>query len=210
VLILFVYLYRGGEVNVRAAAAGVTTVFLFPAAVLFQSQRGLGISAGDIAAAILRRVFYVPAEVLYNYFVIVPDVVPYLYGRTIGRVQWILGESDVNIANFVFQYMFPGRISTGLSNTSFLGYLHADFGVPGILLGGALVGVILQGLQLWLVRRPKTVTTLAAYAYLFWAAWKINTQSLTQILLSGGIIVIVALVGYFRQGEAFFRLSTAR
>lgn len=194
----------------RTVAIGFVAVFLFPAAVLFQSLSGLGFSAGDIALAILRRVFYVPAEVLYNYFVVVPDIVPYLNGRTIGRIQWILGEEDINIANFVYRFMFPGRLDTGLSNTSFLGYLHADFGVPGILLGGALAGALMQGCQLWLTRRPKTVVTLAAYSYLLWVAWKVNSQSLTQIILSGGVIVILLLVGLLREGTAFFRLATSR
>ena len=205
---LFIYLYRGGQFSAKAAALGFAAVFLFPVAVLYQSQRGLGISGVDIGMAILRRLFYVPAEVLYNYFVVVPDVVPYLYGRTIGRVQWVLGGSEINIGNLVFRFMFPNRIESGIANTSFLGYLHADFGVVGILLGGALVGVLVQLLQVWLVRRRKTVTTLAAYAFLLWAAWKVNFQALPQTLLSGGIIIVLALVGFLRHGEAFFRLAT--
>jgi hypothetical protein len=209
VTVLFVYLYRGGHLSWRAIAIGFVAVFLFPVAVLFQSLSGLGFHAGDIALAILRRVFYVPAEVLYNYFVVVPDIVPYLNGRTIGRIQWILGEADINIANFVFRFMFPGRLESGLSNTSFLGYLHADFGVPGILLGGALAGALLQSCQLWLVRRQKTMATLAAYSYLLWVAWKVNSQSLTQILLSGGVIVILIMIAVLREGAAFFRVATS-
>jgi oligosaccharide repeat unit polymerase len=209
VTVLLVYLYRGGQFNWRAVAAGFVAVFVFPVVVVVQSAMGLGFNAGDVALAILRRLFYVPAEVLYNYFVVVPDIVPYLNGRTIGRLQWIIGEEDINIANVVYRYMFPGRLESGLSNTSFIGYLHADFGLPGVLLGGALAGALLQVCQLWLVRRPKTVVTLAAYAYFLWIAWKINASSLTQILLSGGVIVILALVGFLREGAAFFALATS-
>jgi hypothetical protein len=209
VTVLFVYLYRGGHLSWRTIAFGFVAVFLFPAAVIVQSVSGLGFDAGDVALAILRRLFYVPAEVLYNYFVVVPDILPYLNGRTIGRLQWILGEEDINIANYVYQFMFPGKMESGLSNTSFLGYLHADFGLAGILLGGAIAGAMLQGCQLWLCRRPKTVATLAAYAYLLWVAWKVNSQSLTQILLSGGVIVILLLIGVLREGTAFLKLSTA-
>lgn len=207
---LFVYLYRGGRFGWRTLVVSFLAVFVFPVAVVFQSFSGMGFHASDIALAIVRRVFYVPAEVLYNYFVVVPDIVPYLNGRTIGRVQWILGESDINIANFVFQRMFPTRLESGLANTSFLGYLHADFGLPGILLGGALAGALMQLCQLWLSRRPKTMVTLAAYAYFLWVAWKVNSQSLTQILLSGGAVVILLLVGTLRHGAAFFAMSTAR
>jgi oligosaccharide repeat unit polymerase len=208
VAVLFGYLYVDGRVSLRAATAGFCAVFLFPAAVLVRSLSGLGFSAADIALAILRRLFYVPAEVLYNYFVVVPDIVPYLYGRTIGRVQWILDDRGVNIGNFVFRFMYPERIESGLANASFLGYLHADFGVAGVLLGGVLVGALMQGLQRWLTRRPKTVTTLAAYAYLLWVACKVNFQSLPQIILSGGVIVILVLVGFLRQADVFLQLAT--
>jgi len=207
---LFVYLYRGGQVSLRAMLFAGAAVFLFPIAVLFQSLSGLGVSASSVANAILRRLFYAPAEVLYYYFVIVPDVVPYLGGRTIGRVQWVLGGSGINIGNFVFRYMFPERIATGVANTSFLGYLHADFGVVGILAGGVVVGVLVQGLQLWLTSQRKTITTLAAYAFLLWAAWRINYQALPQTLLSGGIIIILLQMDLLRLSEAFFRVTTSR
>ena len=72
------------------------------------------------------------------------------------------------MSNYVFTYMFPERIESGTAPAAFLGYLHADFGLVGILLGGAVVGIILQTIQVGLTRRPKTVVTLAAYAYLMW------------------------------------------
>jgi hypothetical protein len=210
VTVLFMYLYRRGRVSLRTALIGFGLVFVFPLAVLFWSVSGLGFGPTDVFRAIVRRLFYAPAEVLYNYFVVVPDVVPYLYGRTIGRVQWVLGESEINIGNFVFRFMFPNRIETGVANTSFIGYMHADFGLPGILLGGALVGALVQSLQVWLVRRPKTVESLAAYAFLYWAAWKINFQALPQTMLSGGILVVLVLVAFLRHAAGFFSVATAR
>jgi hypothetical protein len=207
---LMVYLHRGGRVNLSGMALGLAGVFLFPVAVLYRSLSGLGVSAGEIMLAILRRLFYLPAEILYNYFVVVPDIMGHLHGRTIGRVQWVLGEEGFDIGNFVFRFMYPSGNPTGVANTSFLGYLHADFGLPGILFGGALVGVLVQSLQLWLTRRPKTVTTLAAYAFLLWAAWKINFQALPQVLLSGGVIVVLVLVQLLRLTESFFRVATGR
>jgi len=142
---------------------------------------------------------------------VVPDIVPYLHGRTIGRLNWILGtESEVNIANYVFRYMFPWRLDTGLSPAPFIGYLHADFGLVGVLVGGVLAGMILQGLQVVVTRRPKTVATLAAYAYFLWCGWKLNMESMTQSLLSGGIIIVLGLLELLRVTESFLRIATAR
>ncbi len=206
---LFVYLYRGGRVSIRAAVGASAAVFLFPVLVLVRSLSGLGLGPADIAFAIVRRLFYVPAAVLYQYFVVVPDVIPYLHGRTIGRVQWILGGESVNIANFVFRHMYPRGIESGVANTSFLGYLHADFGVVGVLVGGMFVGILVQGLQVWISRQRKTVATLAAFAFLMWAAWKINFQALPQTLLSGGIIIVLVLLEVLRLADEFFRVVVA-
>lgn len=208
--ILFLYLYVGGRVTLRTAVLGFVAVFSFPVLVVVQSLSGLGISLGTILAALFNRLFYLPAEILYHYFVIVPDVLPYLHGQTIGRFQWVLGAAEFDISNYVFRYMFPERIDTGTAPAAFIGYLHADFGVVGILAGSVVVGVVLQAIQLVLTRRPKTVVTLAAYAYMLWLAWKINAESFPQTVLSGGIIIIFVLVELLRLTESFFREATAR
>jgi oligosaccharide repeat unit polymerase len=205
------YLHIGGRVSLRAVFLGFCAVFLFPVFVLVQSLSGLGIGADVIAKGIFHRLFYVPAEILYYYFEVVPDVVPYLHGRTIGRINWLLGsEAEVNIANYVFRYMFPWRVDTGLAPAPFIGYLHADFGIVGVLAGGVLAGMILEGLQVIVTRRPKTVVTLAGYAYLLWCGWKLNMESMTQSLLSGGIFIILALMELMRITEGFLRIATAR
>lgn len=205
------YLHVGGRVSVRAALLGFAAVFLFPVFVLVQSLQGMGVGADLIAKGILNRLFYVPADILYHYFEVVPDVVPYLNGRTIGRLNWIIGtESEVNIANYVFRYMFPWRVESGLAPAPFIGYLHADFGIVGVLAGGVLAGIILEGLQVILTRRPKTVVTLAAYAYLLWCGWKLNMESMTQSLLSGGILIALAFMELLRVTESFLRIATSR
>jgi len=205
------YLHIGGRISLRAVALAFCAVFLFPVFVLVRSLSGLGVSPDMIARGIFHRLFYVPAEILYNYFEVVPDIVPYLHGRTIGRLNWILGtESEVNIANYVFRYMFPWRLDTGLSPAPFIGYLHADFGLVGVLVGGVLAGMILQALQVVVTRRPKSVATLAAYAYFLWCGWKLNMESMTQSLLSGGILIVLGLLELLRVTESFLRIATAR
>ena len=71
-----------------------------------------------------------------------------------------------------------------------------------------MVGIILQTIQVGLTRRPKTVVTLAAYAYLMWLAWKINMESFPQTLLSGGIVVIYLLMWLLRLTQGFLRTAT--
>ena len=207
-LVLFVYLYVGGRVSLRAALIGMAAVFVFPVAVLTVSLSGFDVSLWFILKAMFNRLFYLPAEILYNYFVIVPDVLPYQLGGTVGRFRWVLGEPEFDMSNYVFTYMFPERIESGTAPAAFLGYLHADFGLVGILLGGAVVGIILQTIQVGLTRRPKTVVTLAAYAYLMWLAWKLNMESFPQTLLSGGIVVIYLLMGLLRLTQGFLRTAT--
>jgi hypothetical protein len=70
--------------------------------------------------------------------------------------------------------------------------------------------MVLEGLQVIVTRRPKTVVTLAGYAYLLWCGWKLNMESMTQSLLSGGIFIILALMEVMRLTEGFLRVATAR
>ena len=117
VICLFLYLYVGGRIGLRGVLAGFTAVFLFPVAVLVASVEGTGLRPFAIVRGIFLRLFYLPAEILYYYFELVPDTLPYLHGRTIGRLSWILGEPEFDIANYVFQYMFPDRKSTRLNSS---------------------------------------------------------------------------------------------
>ena len=160
--------------------------------------------------AIGRRLVYLPALVLYNYFEVFPEQVGHLYGLTIGKLAWFVGGDNFNSANYVYQYMYPERVESGLANAAFVGNLWADFGFAGVLVGGVVAGAIMQFLQVTLVREKKDVLSVAIYSYLIFAFWLLSSTALPVVLLSNGVILIFALRFAVRVFESMATAVTFR
>lgn len=188
ILFIYYYLYRSGRVNlIRDLILFSGLIFIFPLIVLYLRSYGM---ETNIIKAILWRLFYVPAEVLYYYFEIFPDEIGYLHGLTIGKIAWFLGEKHFDSVNYVFQYMYPGKLETGHANAAFIGNLNADFGMIGVLFGGFLAGFLIQWINIYLIRRKKTILSIAVYSVLIMAFWKLSSTALPVVLLSHGVILM--------------------
>ncbi len=200
-LFLYLYLHRAGRAPLSGVVAAGALVMAFPVVVVLGVFAEQGVTLNVALQAIAKRVFYDPSETLYYYFEVVPDQVGYLHGRTIGKFAALTGQPYFDLENYVSRYVHSGWIETGSANAAFLGNAHADFGVPGVLLGGVLVGGLLQAVQIYFCRRRKTVPTLAACAFAFFAAWLLNSTSLPTVLLSNGLMLAVLLPTLLSLGE---------
>ena len=205
---LFIYVYRSGQIGIRFILLALGLIFAFPLFVILTVQYGMGVGLLDAISGIFRRLFYAPAYVLYYYFEIFPDQVGYLYGRSIGKLAWLMGWEHFNTANYVYRYLFPSGAESGLSNAAFIGNLHADFGLLGVLIGGLFVGFLMQAIQIFILRRRKTILNLAVYTFLIFAFWLLNQTALPIVLLSNGVILALILPWVIRALESFFREST--
>jgi hypothetical protein len=198
---IFLLLYFGGRVTARGLTIGLGLVFAFPVLVMWRLGGSGGLAIGQIIELLFYRMFYLPAQILYYYFEIYPAHSPYLHGLSIGRVAALLGKPGVDVGNVVFQYMYPEGLVTGAAPAAFIGALNADFGVAGIVIGGVLLGFSIQWLQVFLIRRPKTVPTLAAMAFIYWGAWQFSLTAMPETFLSGGILLVVFAMLLFEWGE---------
>lgn len=209
---LFLFLRSGQHVPRRFLILGgiltIVLLLIFPVAVVLALHHGGDV---DLAAAILalgRRLFYLPAEVIYWYFTLFPGPEGYLHGRTIGDMAWLMGWEYFNAPNFVGRYGLNSWIASVNANGAFIGNLHADFGPVGVVVGGLAAGVLMQALQVWLVRRRKTVFNLATYAYFLYAFWLLHSTSLPIVLSSWGVLTLFVAPGVWRTlraGLARFR-----
>jgi Putative O-antigen polymerase len=201
----FVYYYRKGRPSRRLVTMFVILILLFPVgvvgAVYFNSDLGLQQAVG-VFQGLGDRLFHVPAEMIYYYFEFFPARMSYLHGASIGRFSALFGMTHVDTPNVVGQYAFPAALESITANAAFIGDLHADFGIWGVLLGGILAGFVMQGLHIYLIRRRKTVVTLAAYAFLTVTFWFLHSTSLAQILASNGALLVLLLVWAFEKGAA--------
>jgi hypothetical protein len=191
-LLLFVYLYRGGRLT-GLTAIGPLLVLLYPFVVVMTAYWETLTVQGALIA-LFDRMFYLPAQVVFWYFeLFAPGS---LGGATSQNLAWLMGWNHFDIANYVGLHGL-GYKGSVTANAAFIGYLYADFGWIGVLAGATLAGAIMQACQVYLVRRPKTVVSVAIYAYLIVAFWFLHSTGLPIVLLSKGVLFAVLTPALF-------------
>jgi hypothetical protein len=199
---LFVYYYYKGVIGKKALAVMLIFLFLFPLVVIWVAYSGIpalhsGIPAIEAFYAIGDRLFYVPSEVVYYYFEVFPHYHGFLYGRSINKFARLMGWVPIDTANYVGVYAHPGAIESVLANGAFIADLNADFGMPGVLIGGVIAGFVMQWFHVHAIRRRKTVVRIALYSFLTYTFWFLNSSSLPIILASNGAILAFVISWWF-------------
>lgn len=187
VLFVFYYISRSGKVSIKGVIVFFSAILSFPLFVFFIITYGMGV---NIFSLLLERIFYVTSDVLYYYFEIFPNDVGYLFGRSIRNIARVIGEEHFDTANYVFRYIWPKSIESGHANAAFVGNLHADFGLIGVLFGGVFAGFIMQWININLVRMRKTVLSTALYSVLIVAFLNLCFTALPVVLLTHGVVLI--------------------
>jgi oligosaccharide repeat unit polymerase len=192
-----IYYKRGGVISRKVIAGLLIGMLLFPFAVVLTAYEGES-SSLDALYFIGNRLFYVPSEVVYYYFEVFPAQHPYLNGRSIDKFARLMGWAPFNTPNYVGVYAArPGDLETVSFNAAFIADLNADFGMPGVILGGILAGLIMQWFHIYAVRLRKTATVVALYSFLAYTFWFLNSTSLPIVLLSNGAIIVLVISWFF-------------
>ena len=105
-------------------------------------------------------------------------------------------------------YISPGGLDSAHANAAFISNLNADFGLPGVFVGGLITAGLIQWLQIKLFRWEKSVYTMTIYAFFIYAIWALNFGSVTSVLFVNGVIPIFILMWCIRALTAFFNLKT--
>lgn len=80
-----------------------------------------------------------------------------------------LGLKNEESARLLMKYINPTGVSTGEANlisSYYLGEAWANYGLIGILLAPFIVGVIVQSVHIFLLKKPKEPLTMAFYSYM--------------------------------------------
>lgn len=201
-LFLFSYLLKGGRLNKRAALVFPILFLSFPATVILLAYKGTeGGTVMGLLQAIGDRIFFGPAKIVYAYFELFPTLIPYQHGASLVKLAHLLGWQTIDIPNVVGLYVNGGLggLSSVSANGCFIGNLNADFGTPGVVIGGVLAGLVMQMVSIYFLRRPKTATNLAGHAACMWSFGLLVASPLPTVLLSGGVafaIVLAWCLGY--------------
>lgn len=201
-VLIFLYLYRGGKVHTFVLIGVPLLGLAYPFFVDYSMYPQLGVAT--LLIGTVQRLFHSPANVLYYYFAVFPSVVPYQHGATIGKLALLMGIPSFPAANAVGLFMDPQAMDSISANAPFIGNLHADFGLPGVVLGAMAAGAIMQGVQIYLVRRPKTAVSLSLYSFCLLKFSFINLSNLAVTLLSDGALSIFLLAWLLWASEGTF------
>jgi len=208
-LFLLYYMFRGGEVKLRFFGVATLGVVAIPYVLtLLRGTRaylsGVERLWGVLDALLIHRLFVVPADVLSSYFEIFPEVYPHLYGRSSGFLSAVMGWDFFPVARYVAQYRGASSATTN-ANAAFIGFAYADFGWFWIVLAGILVGCLLQALNVWIIRRRKTLTSYILLVMVAVSSLSFLTTALPTVLLSKGLMVGILLVVAFKIVQTFLR-----
>jgi hypothetical protein len=209
-IFLFVYIYKRGHISKVLGLLLAGAMLAFPVFVLLVIAAEMDVGVLDALKAIAIRAFYDPAESIYYYFEIFPATMDYLFGRSIGKLAWLMGWEYFDVPNYVHIYRFPRGILSGSANAGFIANLNADFGLFGVALGGFSVGLLMQVIQISIFRRKKTILGLAIYSFLVFAFFLLNFAALPVVLLSNGVIVALMVPSAIRIFESFLKKAIQR
>ena len=154
-------------------------------------------------ALVIHRLLVLPADVLSSYFAAFPTDHPFLFGRTMDFFARVTGEEWFSVPSYIAGLRSASYVTTH-SNAAFLGFAYADFGMAGVLVSGFLVGILLQTVNVWVLRWRKSFLSLVLLAMLIASSMSLLTTALPTILISKGFVVSIVLVLIFRGAQFLF------
>lgn len=205
-LLVFLLLFYQGDVNLRKLVFAALLMLSYPLIVTMSYVSDRTILDGIIA--VLIRLTYTPAEDLYYYFEIFPTHHAYLYGETLIKPFLKLLELDYfYIENWVALYISPQGLDSAHANAAFISNFHADFGLPGVFIGGLITAMAIQWVQVKLFRWEKSVYNMTIFAVFIYSIWALNFGSITSVLFVNGVIPVFLLIFGLKFLTSIFNLT---
>ena len=209
-LVTFYFLYKQAF-KVRTILFSLASVLSFPYLVVYYVSIPELRHASILIPSILRRIFIVPSDILYQYFNIFPDFHGFLMGRSSKFFSWLHPEGGFNTANYVARVYWNEPQTTGSANAIFLGNFWADFGLIGVILSTFFVGWFIHVLYYQLLELSDykknifymSITTALVTTLTF----SFVSSSITVLLVTKGLLVVPILLWMVRN-KALFSLKS--
>jgi oligosaccharide repeat unit polymerase len=165
---------------------------------LFLFMSWIANPSGDELLALLEflfyRVFMVVNESLLEYFAAIPYVIDHSWGT---QASWLaaLFQTEPKLPT----YWLVGEVHRGVIGSTttvmFVGDAWADFAWAGVVVVSFLAGAVVRWIDVALiVRRGKTVATIAGLSLGHYGLFVAFSTSLQTALITGGLLFVVPLV----------------
>jgi hypothetical protein len=148
---------------------------------------------------VFKRIAEGPNYALLLHFKYFPDTVEFLGGRDIRLVSKIMDWEYISSPALLSKLAFGKQ---GNANAMFISGLWVNFGYWGIIIGSFLLGIYLQWIQIWLVRRNKTITNVVLFSYLTIQVWHLANISIFPAIFSFGLVtgpILVRIIEIFND-----------
>jgi hypothetical protein len=118
----------------------------------------LGSGSGALGGAVesvRRRVFFVPGDVMVQFFASFPGRRPFLEGQSIPKIPRLFGAETFDLSGYIYEvaYQFDERV-VGSANGSFIGVGWANFGAMGVIAWCVVAALGLILVERWLEALP--------------------------------------------------------
>lgn len=151
-----------------------------------------------LSKGLIKRVVIVPGETISQWFNVIPEKKPYLYGDGYPIITKLRARKYIDYSKDLYPILKPDYAKKGLSGTvnvaSFVRE-YSNFGYLGLFLGGALIALVLVFIDKMFLGYENFYYSINLFPiFLF------SSSSILTILFSGGWIVLIFLFFIFCKG----------
>lgn len=202
-LMAFFYL-RKKKFSFKYAFFSVIVVFIIPIVIIYLKFKAEHEKIADfIVQSLFERIFLIPTQMIYEHFVIFPDKVDFLLGRSSQLFSWMHTSPSVNLPQLVATIYYKNPHTVVYLNAMYLANFWADFGTVGIVLSTVAVGLILHWITYKLLSATEyqksllfiviTTITMPHFTIQFLSA------NFTILFFTGGLLLVIFLLVAVRQ-----------
>jgi len=200
-LIIAFIIIKGGLKFKHIIVFGLITLFFL--AITYSLWTGLFVQTDTIKEKILalvpiyNRIVLGQTRALYWYFKIFQTSSDFLMGKSFPNPGGILPYEPISLTRYVYNIVFPQSKIEGSMPTVFFGEIYANFGYYIMFLSVLLLGLILQSVQIYFIRRPKTILSVSFMAFLVIYVKNLTATSLFQVF-NIFLLILIFLIILFR------------
>lgn len=148
-----------------------------------------------LSKGLIKRVVIVPGETISQWFNVIPEKKPYLYGDGYPFIAKLRARKYIDYSKELYPILKPDYAKKGLSGTvnvaSFVRE-YSNFGYLGLFLGGALIALVLVFIDKMFLGYENFYYSINLFPiFLF------SSSSILTILFSGGWFVFILLFFIF-------------
>jgi oligosaccharide repeat unit polymerase len=135
-------------------------------------------------------------EPVYNYLHFFPNVHDYLYGRTMSNPMNIFPFEYYNLSQEIMIWYFPDENLSGIVGsmpTVYWGELYANFGIIGVFIFPTFVGMLLYGINYFLMKFKLTPILIGIYVWFLMYFSNLSSTSLSSFLFDIYPIIIFTI-----------------